>query len=103
MEELDLVYLSAAITATTVDTQTLLVAADVELPHKDTFLIPAGPHLQILAGGEVLLEPEVEAGDEIDIVVSLRADGTATLWVNRTEYTNLKVPIRIDSSWRNAN
>lgn len=98
-----MVYLSAAITATTVDTQTLLVAADVELPHKDTFLIPAGPHLQILAGDEVLLEPATEAGDEIDIVVSLKVDGSATLWVNRTEYTNLKVPIRVDSSWRDAN
>lgn len=103
MEDLDVVYLAAAITAVTVDTQTLLVAADVELPHKDNFMIPAGQNLRIFAGEEVVVVPEVEAGDEIDIVISLRADGSATLWVNRTEYPDLRVPIRVDTSWRDAN
>jgi hypothetical protein len=103
MEDIDLVYLAGAITAVTADTQTQLVAADVELPQTDNFMIPFGSELRILAGEDVLLEPVVEACDEIFIVVTLREDGTATVWINRTEYADLRVPIRIDSSWRTAN
>jgi hypothetical protein len=103
MEDIDLVYLAAAITAVTADTQTLLVAADVELPQTDNFTIPFGSELCILAGEEILLEPEVAACDEIDIAITMREDGTATVWVNRTEYPDLRVPIRVDASWRTAN
>jgi hypothetical protein len=103
MLDLDVMYLAAAITAVTVDTHTLLVAADAELPQTDTFKIPFGTELRIFAGEDVLLVPALEACDEVDITVTLREDGTATLWVNRTEYADLKIPIRVDSSWRTAN
>jgi hypothetical protein len=103
MEDLDVMYLAAAITAVTVDTQTLLVAADAELPQTDTFKIPFGTELRIFAGEDVLLEPAIEACDVVDITVTLREDGTATLWVNATEYADLRIPIRVDASWRTAN
>ena len=86
MEDVDLVYLAAAITAVTADTQTQLVAADVELPQTDNFTIPFGSELCILAGEEALLSPDVDACEAIAIVVTLREDGTATVWINRIEY-----------------